>query len=189
MVWPLSDETQSLVIGGRSSGTVRWGTRTPLHRAYIAVGETSEIQVSEADWHGPTLDIEREWHYPQRQLQMAIRAATSGHGMRLNAVEARLEALEAKVAQYPVAIPIYEVPGFRLVAPLGVLVERVDGGYLARIPELDLWSDGRTQGDALESAKLDFADLANDLLEAPDDSLGRIPRGWKRTLARLVVRA
>lgn len=188
MVWPIFEERQqALVIGESSSGMVRWGTRTPLGHPYIAVGESAEIQVSEADWHGVTLEIERDLYYPQRQLQQAIKAATSGHGLRLGMVEDRLEALESRISRQPISLPIQEAPGFRLVAPLSATLEPIEGGYLARIPELDLWSDGKTEGDALEGVKSNLAELARDLLDAPDESLGRIPRHWKQTLARLVV--
>ena len=184
-VWELVEE-EAIVFASRLGKTIRWSTPTPLRHDVLVYGGTPDIPLT--DWHIKAVNVERETYYPQRQLHAAIQAATSGQWARLTALEERVAELETALSERPVAVPLHDLPGFQLEAPMVALVETIEGGYLARMPELDLWSDGVSESEAIDELKANVATLARDLLEAPNETLGRHPRRWKAVLNRLIVR-
>jgi hypothetical protein len=128
-----------------------------------------------------------------RQLNQAVRQAVSELSMRMSAevvdeLRSRVERLETEAAARPTVVQISEAPGLTFAAPLSVSVERIDGGYLAKLPELALWADGFSEAEAIEEIKGMVAELAHELLEHDDAGLGPEPRRWKRLLSRLVRR-
>lgn len=102
---------------------------------------------------------------------------------RLNELQRRLEQLEASANS--ALVMISEFPGYRLSSPLSVQVVEEDGAFLAQAPELDLWADGASRGEALDELKGLLASLADDLASTPDVRLGPRPQRWKAFLARV----
>ena len=113
-------------------------------------------------------------------MAQALSLAT---GARMADLEERIQRLEqAQRCQ----VSVSEFPGYRLRAPLTVILEQEeDGTVLASVPELDLWADGFSRADALEDLKGLMSSLARNLLETSNVRLGPRPQRWKALLARL----
>jgi hypothetical protein len=105
--------------------------------------------------------------------------------MSFAVVSERLDRLEARGRE--TSLPIHELPGFTLKAPLTVVLTTEEDVAFARLPELDLWMDGATEAEALEDLKEAAASVARTLLQTPVEQLGPRPQTWKRLLERLAV--
>lgn len=130
--------------------------------------------------------------FPQSQVQASLNAAvalsTAPLLQQVGQIARRVAVLEQRQSVAAVTLPIFEFPGYRLTAPLSVRLEEIEGGWIATLPELDLWADGISEGDAVEELKASVASLANDLLGADDSTLGPRPRRWRALLTRLAER-
>jgi hypothetical protein len=105
---------------------------------------------------------------------------------RITELERKLQDLQATAD--PGNVMINEFPGYRLLTPLQVKLSDDDGVFIARAPELDLWADGASRGEAIEELKGSLASLATDLAATPDARLGPRPQLWKALLARVAQR-
>ena len=83
---------------------------------------------------------------------------------------------------------IYSIPSneWQLISPINILIKFSQDEVIAIIPDLELYSDGRNEIEAVSNLKLELLDLINDLDEIPEAQLGRDPRGWKKSLNMLI---
>ena len=75
-----------------------------------------------------------------------------------------------------------------LARPLFFLIEEYadDDEVVARIPELQANGFGKTEVDAINELKLTLGELYQDLMDTPNEGLGRLPLQWKRILQEVV---
>lgn len=138
-------------------------------------------------WRRRELDVAdeavgRQLHIVNRAIDHAIAEALAPT-RALHELEERVSALES--VGDTVVLPIYECPGYRLRAPISVILEPIEGGVIARIPELDLWVDAESHGTAIEELKESLSSLIVDLAESNEQSLGVLPRAWRSLVDRL----
>jgi len=56
------------------------------------------------------------------------------------------------------------------------------------IPEIELYSFGKNEEEALKQLKLEIIDLFDDLISIPDNQLGASPVEWKKYLKEHIVK-
>ena len=78
------------------------------------------------------------------------------------------------------------VSSYLLNRPLFVSIEEDDNEVVASVPELRASGFGSTDGEAIDDLKSILGELYRDLIETPDDKLGRLPLAWRRILVELV---
>ena len=85
---------------------------------------------------------------------------------------------------------IYSLPSeeWELINPISLIIKITSEEVLAVIPDLELYSEGRNEIEAVNNLKLELLDLLDDLSEIPDHELGAGPRSWKKSLKLLVRR-
>ena len=72
--------------------------------------------------------------------------------------------------------------------PMFFLIEEYEGDdeVVARIPELQADGFGQTEIQAITELKTFVGELYQDLMETPDEKLGKLPLQWKRILQEVV---
>lgn len=75
-----------------------------------------------------------------------------------------------------------------LKRPLFFLIEEYEGDeeVVARIPELQVDGFGQTEIQAINELKTLLGELYQDLVETPDEKLGKLPSQWKRILQEVI---
>ena len=75
-----------------------------------------------------------------------------------------------------------------LKRPLFFLIEEYEGDdeVVARIPELQAAGFGSTEIQAINELKTLLGELYQDLIETPDEKLGKLPFQWKRILQEVI---
>lgn len=75
-----------------------------------------------------------------------------------------------------------------LKRPLFFLIEEYEGDdeVVARIPELQAAGFGSTEIQAINELKTLLGELYQDLIETPDENLGKLPSQWKRILQEVI---
>lgn len=75
-----------------------------------------------------------------------------------------------------------------LKRPLFFLIEEYEGDdeVVARIPELQAAGFGSTEIQAINELKTLLGELYQDLVETPDEKLGKLPSQWKRILQEVI---
>ncbi len=75
-----------------------------------------------------------------------------------------------------------------LKRPLFFLIEEYEGDdeVVARIPELQVDGFGQTEIQAINELKTLMGELYQDLIETPDEKLGKLPSQWKRILQEVI---
>ena len=97
---------------------------------------------------------------------------------------------EAAAAHRPAAINsiTIEDDDVILARPLFFLIEEYedDNEVVARIPELQADGFGQTELHAINELKVMLGELYQDLIDTPDEDLGRLPLQWKHILKEVV---
>ena len=72
--------------------------------------------------------------------------------------------------------------------PMFFLIEEYEGDdeVVARIPELQADGFGKTEIQAINELKTFVGELYQDLMQTPDEKLGKLPLQWKRILQEVV---
>ncbi len=85
---------------------------------------------------------------------------------------------------------IYSLPSdeWELINPISFIIKITSEEVLAVIPDLELYSEGRDEIEAVNNLKLEILDLLDDLDEIPETELGDGPKSWKKSLNLLVKR-
>ncbi|MCX7044924.1 MAG: hypothetical protein NTX50_05470 [Candidatus Sumerlaeota bacterium] len=87
------------------------------------------------------------------------------------------------------SIPIHDLnrPDLEVISPIQVEIELYTDEVVCRIPELDIWTSEENESEALLAIKEAVYDLWEELQHEDDDSLGRLPRMWKRILNHKII--
>ena len=72
--------------------------------------------------------------------------------------------------------------GLALRTPLIVTMEDFGDEVVASYPEIEAFGSGPTEADAINSLKDAIGGLYSELMSAPNEQLGKLPRRWKRAL-------
>jgi len=72
--------------------------------------------------------------------------------------------------------------GIALRSPLTVTLEDYGEEIIASYPEVEAFGSGATEADAINALKDEISGLYKELSSAPDESLGKLPKRWKRAL-------
>lgn len=112
---------------------------------------------------------------------------------RLNDLLVEIDALKKAVAKHSekydlISNKIYSLPSneWILTEPIDVILKISISETIAIIPDLELYSEGRNEIEAVSEIKLEVLDLIEDIFELDDDELGESPKAWKASLKRLV---
>jgi len=106
---------------------------------------------------------------------------------RFNIIEEKLERLiEQRGRLGLVKIHSLPDPAYDLAAPLDVSLEYDGGEWLAVLPELEIYGDGLTEGEAIEDLKSELLDLYEDLNSIPAQKLGLGLLAKKRIVNKIV---
>lgn len=85
---------------------------------------------------------------------------------------------------------IYSLPSeeWEVINPISFIIKITSEEVLAIIPDLELYSEGRDEIEAVNNLKLEILDLLDDLDEIPDHKVGAGPKSWKKSLKLFVKR-
>ena len=72
--------------------------------------------------------------------------------------------------------------GLALRSPLTVTLEDYGEEIVASYPEVEAFGSGSTEADAINALKDEISHLYLELIEAPEKTLGKLPRRWRRAL-------
>lgn len=72
--------------------------------------------------------------------------------------------------------------GLALRSPLTVTLEDYGEEIVASYPEVEAFGSGSTEADAINALKDEISSLYSELIGAPEKTLGKLPRRWKRAL-------
>jgi hypothetical protein len=70
--------------------------------------------------------------------------------------------------------------------PLFIVIESDGSEVSAKAPEFESTGFGATEVEAITDLKAFLGELYLDLMNSPDETLGRLPLSWKRILEKLV---
>lgn len=79
-----------------------------------------------------------------------------------------------------------QMDGYFLTKPIEVIVKFYSNEVLAVIPDLEIYGEGDNEIEAINELKLELVDLYHDLIDIPDDKLGKYPRSWKKIVCSLI---
>lgn len=115
-----------------------------------------------------------------------------------NAVVARIELLEHKVEELASELKCRPVvssamlldlgeEGIVLRQPIQVVIERYEEEVTASWPEVEAFGSGDSVSEAILALKRDIVTLHSDLRSTPNNELGALSLGWKRTLQMVIA--
>lgn len=73
-----------------------------------------------------------------------------------------------------------------VIEPIPVVIEESEDEVVASFPELEVFAVGASEAEAISSLKTEIRGLYYELVDTPDEQLGRVPQTWKRVLAKVV---
>jgi hypothetical protein len=76
---------------------------------------------------------------------------------------------------------------YELTIPIQIVLEEDEVETVARIPELNIYASADTDTEAINFLKQEVIRLYEEL-ESSDGKLGPLPRSWRATLRRLIVK-
>jgi hypothetical protein len=76
---------------------------------------------------------------------------------------------------------------YTVIQPIPIIIEESNDEVIARFPEVELFSVGDTESEAIVKLKLSLVELYSDLLETPKNKLGKLPTAWLRILKKLIL--
>lgn len=132
-------------------------------------------------------ELRRE-HGAGREILAELRNLQSS----IEQLKAQQEALVAEVASRPVVAyaTLHDLNSeiYGLGSPIQAVIETYSDEVVARIPEIEAFSGGPTEGEAIVGLKAEIVSIFEELTSTDWEELGPVPQGWRRVLERLVVR-
>lgn len=111
---------------------------------------------------------------------------------RVNTLVNETDLLRVQVRQRPLkwTTQIYDLgeEGYTLTAPIPIIVEEYasDEPIIARFPEAELFGEGATESEAIDTLKSEILDLFDELSEMDRQEMGKLPQSWRRILGQLI---
>jgi len=92
----------------------------------------------------------------------------------------------ASIAPSIVPFPALPSSKYRLRRELSIGISAEENEIKAEIPDLELYAFADTEEEAIAELVQDFLDLCDNLLDVPDDRLGKFPQQWKHFLESII---
>jgi predicted RNase H-like HicB family nuclease len=99
---------------------------------------------------------------------------------------AKIERAQSSEIVYSSIIRDLSSSEISLKRPMNIILEKYDGEYIAKVPELEVFGSASTESEAIMNLKQEIVDLYEDLEQAKDKDLGLLPLTWKRVLTGLI---
>lgn len=110
---------------------------------------------------------------------------------RLSVLEEKVVNLQEELASRPVVknatLHDLHIEGYKLKSPIQILIEEYEDECVARFPEIEVFGSGDTEPEAVANLRNEIIVLYKDLKTSNDDQLGKLPRAWRRILAKLIT--
>ena len=96
--------------------------------------------------------------------------------------------LEYDINPTVISTKIYDLndDNYHLKESLDIVLEIYPDEVIALMPELELTGDGRNPIEAIRELKNEILDLYDELIDTPNEELGKFLKSRKRTLALLI---
>ncbi len=75
---------------------------------------------------------------------------------------------------------------FELTQPISIVLEESEDEVIASFPEVELFSTGNTESEAILNLKSKLIELFIDLTGTPQNELGKLPLVWLRILNKVI---
>jgi hypothetical protein len=75
---------------------------------------------------------------------------------------------------------------FETLRPIRIVIEELDDEVTASFPEVELFAVGGTRSEAILNLKAALIELYADLVETPNNKLGKLPLSWLRILKKVM---
>lgn len=73
-----------------------------------------------------------------------------------------------------------------VIEPIPIVIEETEDEVVASFPEVEVFAVGAGESEAITNLKLEISELYYELIDKPDEHLGRVPQGWKRVLGKVM---
>jgi hypothetical protein len=118
------------------------------------------------------------------QLEVAeLRSKVRDLEQRLAEVSVSLEGRPTVVSTFILDLGRQQ---YEVMAAIPLVIEHFVEEVVARWPELCLYGSGSTESEAISDLKDRIVELSDDLRTTDEATLGKLPREWKRILAKTV---
>ncbi|MFC1912120.1 hypothetical protein ACFLXG_03080 [Chloroflexota bacterium] len=75
-----------------------------------------------------------------------------------------------------------------VLTSIPIVIEETDDEVVASFPEVEVFAVGTGEAEAINKLKKAVEDLFSELIDTPDEKLGKVPLSWKRVLTKVVRR-
>lgn len=75
-----------------------------------------------------------------------------------------------------------------VLEPIPIVIEESDDEVIASFPEAEVFGVGSGESEAINNLKKEVSKLYYELIDTPDEQLGKVPQSWKRVLSKVVRR-
>lgn len=75
-----------------------------------------------------------------------------------------------------------------VLEPIPIVIEESDDEVIASFPEVEVFAVGSGEAEAINNLKGEVSRLYYELIDTPDEQLGKVPQSWKRVLGKVVRR-
>jgi hypothetical protein len=75
-----------------------------------------------------------------------------------------------------------------VLEPIPIVIEETEGEVIASFPELEVFAVATGEAEAVSSLKKAIRELYYELIDIPQEQLGRVPQSWKRVLNKVIGR-
>lgn len=73
-----------------------------------------------------------------------------------------------------------------IIEPIPIVIEQTEDECIASFPEVEIFAVGAGEAEAITKLKIETRALYYELLNTPDEQLGRVPQSWKRILGKVI---
>jgi len=105
---------------------------------------------------------------------------------QIRELEDRVNKLEKTPDILKIEINDIQMDGYYLKKPIEAIVKFYPNEVLAVIPDLEIYGEGNNEIDAINELKLELIDLYHDLIDIPDQKLGKYPKSWKKIVCSII---
>lgn len=111
---------------------------------------------------------------------------------RIGNLEKMITEIKQAISQRPTVKQVWLMDlsndDFQIKASIPISIEEYEDEILATWPELELYSSAETETAAIMGLKRNIMELFAELVSMKDESLGKLPKSWKRILAHHIER-
>lgn len=132
------------------------------------------------------LSLREELHQNRITLQMSMAQLTS----RIDAIQKKLIEIDEELKGGYIASPLFlydlNSDKFNLKTPLPGVLEAYNDGFVARIPEFNLWAEDNVESVAINNLKDQVSEFYQQLKDTPEEALGRLLQRARLFLSKVI---